>query len=47
MLEAKALLRGTSTGKAGGFRNQRENPQKSHDFCGYLELVAGLEPATC
>ena len=27
--------------------NKRENPQKSYDFYGFLELVAGLEPATC
>ena len=26
---------------------KRENPRKSFDFRGFLELVAGLEPATC
>ena len=27
--------------------NKRENQRKSYDFCWFLELVAGLEPATC
>ena len=27
--------------------NKRENRRKSHDFHRFLELVAGLEPATC
>ena len=27
--------------------NKRENRRKSFDFRGFLELVAGLEPATC
>ena len=27
--------------------NKRENRQKSYDFHRFLELVAGLEPATC
>ena len=27
--------------------NKRENQRKSYDFRWFLELVAGLEPATC
>ena len=27
--------------------NKRENRRKSYDFHRFLELVAGLEPATC
>ena len=27
--------------------NERENLRKSYDFRRFLELVAGLEPATC
>ena len=27
--------------------NTRENRRKSYDFHRFLELVAGLEPATC
>lgn len=27
--------------------NERENRRKSYDFHRFLELVAGLEPATC
>ena len=27
--------------------NKRENRRKSYDFRRFLELVAGLEPATC
>ena len=27
--------------------NKRENQRKSYDFHRFLELVAGLEPATC